>query len=713
MKKISKRILALMLAMIMVISMAACGKKGDEGSDDGEEELSHAEMSAKIYEEELGEFAEYYATAKEAENVSEKFALMAIAEAKLLESGVLLPMKAYGGNFAISRLAPHSEKNILWGTDNEKYYQAVVTTEPIKAEDRDTMKEKWEELKGTGTYLDWAKDYLTSNGYTLKDSYTEVYNEDPETWDVFNSYLSTVPEVLVNTYDGLLEYDVEGTLQPALAASLPEVSEDGLTYTFKIREGVKWVDSQGREIAEVKADDWVAGMQHLLDACAGTEYLVQGVIVNAAEYINGEVTDFSEVGVKALDDYTLQYTLEAPCTYFTTMFGYSVFAPLCRTYYADQCGGGFGAEYETKAETCTYGTSPDNIAYCGPFLVTSFTEKNSVVFEQNPTYWNKDAMNITKFVRSYNDGSEPTKSYNDMLAGTIDGCGLNSSSLEVAKSDGNFDKYGYIKEPDATTYTLYLNLNRGTWANFNDETVCVSEQTEEDAERTNAAFNNVHFRRALVFSVDRATYQAQSVGEDLKNISLRNSYTPWNLVSLEEDATVEINGEEQTFAAGTYYGEIVQAQLEADGSTIVAYNPEADNGNGSGDGYDGWYNAEEAAAELEIAIEELEKEGVEISKENPIQIDYPFDGTVESFTNQANALKQSIEKTLGGKVVVNLLATDYSGWLYSAYYPTYGYENNYDISDCSGWSPDYGDPSTFLDTFLDETGYCNKSIGLY
>ena len=704
-----KRLLALLLAGVMVLSMAACGNKEEE--EEGGEELSYNEISAQIYDAELTDFSDEYANVTSASSVSEKYALSAIAEAKLLESAVLLPTSASGGNYAISRLAPYTIDFALWGNDMNKFYTALVTEELIESAHRDEMKAKWNEVKGTGTYLEWAKDYLTSKGYTLKDTYTEAYSSDPTTWDMFNSYLSVDSENVVNTYDSLLEYDAEGILQPALAEAMPTVSDDGLTYTFKIREGINWVDSQGRVIAEVCADDFVAGMQHLLDCCGGMEYLVDGLIVNATEYIDGTV-DFSEVGVTALDQYTVEYKLTKEASYFTTMFGYTVFAPLCRTYYEGQ-GGGFGAEYEEKAATSTYGSSPDNIAYCGPFLITSYTAENSIVFTQNESYWNKDAMNITKYVRLFNAGDQPTKAYEDMKAGTIDGCSLNTSALELAKQDGLFDKYQYVTTPDATIFTFYINLNRQIYHNFNDDTVCVSPQDEEAQGRTNAAVNNVHFRRALLYSMDRVQYNAQAVGDDLAAVSLVNSYTPWNLVILDEEVTVDINGTATTFPAGTAYGEILQAQLTADGSTIVAYNPEADNGSGSGYGYDGWYNPEEAVKELEVAIEELAADGVEITAENPIQIDYVYYTESETFTNKANVIKQSVESVLGGKVQINLIATDYTGWLYSAYYPQYGYEANYDISDCSGWAPDYGDPSTFLDTFIKESGYCNKSIGIY
>ncbi|MBQ9119168.1 MAG: peptide ABC transporter substrate-binding protein [Lachnospiraceae bacterium] len=751
MRKFSKRVLSVALSTAMAFSLVACGSKDDSNKDSGNgtentgntgsestggntgsentgntgsestggntgsetAELSYDEQSKKIYDAVLGEFYDAYMVAKEADNVSERYALMAVAEAKLLESGVMLPLTSRGGNYTISRLAPNTVDYTLWGNDNERIHQAIVTTELISTEHRDEMKAKWNEVKGTGTYEQWVKDYLVEKGYTLKDSYTTTYTSDPETWDVLATSLAADSEMIVQTYDGLLEYDMEGVLQPALAESY-SVSEDGLVYTFNLRKGVKWVDSQGREVAEVKADDFVAGMQHMMDAMGGLEYLVQGVIVNASEYIDGEVTDFSQVGVKAVDDYTLQYTLVAPTSYFDTMLGYGVFAPMSRSYYESQ-GGKFGVEYDSAATTYTYGKTPENIAYCGPFLVTNATALNTIVFSANESYWNADNINVKKYTVLYNDGSEATKAYNDAIAGTTDGAGLNASALELAKQDGNFEKYAYVASCDATSFMAFYNLNRAAFANFNDATKVVSTQTEEIAARTKAAMNNVHFRRAISFAVDRGAYNAQSVGEELKLTSLRNSYIPGTFIQLAEDVTIDINGTATTFAAGTWYGAIVQAQIDADGVAIKAFDPTADGGIGSSDAYDGWYNADEAVAELNKAIEELAAAGVAIDESNPIYIDVPYPANSESYTNRVNAYKQSLENVLGKKVIVTPVAcADYTEWYYAGYYPSYGYEGNYDMSDVSGWGPDYGDPATYLDTMLpDYAGYMMKAMGIY
>ena len=704
-----KKILAVLLVSVMLLGvLTSCGPANNTPKAP---ELEGAD--GQIYTANLGEFYDAYYAAKQETNVSKKYALMAIAEAKLMEAAVMLPLTTNGGNYAISRVAPYTVDYQLWGNDSDRFYTALVATDFIKAEHRTEMKAKWAELKGTGEYYAWAKNYLVTNGYTLKDTYKLGYSSDPQTWDALATSRAADSEAIVNTYDGLYEYNCEGMLTPALAESYT-VSKDGLTYTFKIREGVKWVDSQGREVGTVTADDFVAGMQHMLDAAGGLEYLVNGVILNAGAYIDGEVTDFAEVGVKATDTYTLVYTLEQPTSYFMTMLAYNIFAPMNRAYYESK-GGKFGDEYDTAADDYTYGTTPDTIAYCGPYRVTTLTAKNTIVFTANESYWNKDAVAIKTLTWLYNDGKDPLKAYNDAKAGVVDGAGLNTAALANAKTDGLFTPYGYVSGTDATSFCAFYNLNRQATHNFNDETVGVSKHTEESRALVKAAMNNVHFRRALSFATDRATYNAQVVGEDLKLNSLRNSYTPGTFVQLEEDVTVSINGTKTTFKKGTNYGEIMQAQIDADGVKIKVWDPAADDGVGSSDGFDGWYNVDNAKAELAVAIEELAAAGYTVSAENPVKVEFCYLSTSATYANRAQAYKQSIETALEGKVEVVLIElTDIYDWYYAGYYANNGTEMNYDAYDVSGWGPDYGDPSTYLDTFLPEgAGYMTMLLGIY
>ena len=712
-----KKLVAFVLAAFMILSLASCTKKIEGGGSyvDPYADLEYDDASAKIYDDVLGEFYKAYTEAKKANSVSEKYALMAIAEAKMLEAAIFFPLTADGGNYAISRGAPNTITSVLWGNDSYRYHQALIATEPITAEHRAEMKAKWADIKGTGTYEEWAKSYLQEKGYTIKDTYTIGYSTDPRTWDVLATSRAADSEAIVNTYDGLYEYDIENQLKPALAESYEEIenSDGTVTFRFKIREGV-WVDSQGNKVADIKADDFVAGMQHMMDAQGGLEYLVEGLIVNATEYITGKVTDFSQVGVKAVDDRTLEYTLTGKTSYFMTMLGYGVFAPMSREYYVAQ-GGKFGTEYDPAAEDYTYGTTPDNIAYCGPYTVTNATAENTIVFSANASYWNKDGINVKTIRWLYNDGKDILKAYKDMRAGTIDGCGLNASALEQAKKDGIFDSLHYISATNATTFGSFYNVNRAAFANANDETKVVSNQTAEEANRTMAAMRNQNFRLALSFALDRGTYNAQAVGEDLKLISLNNTYTPGNFVTLEEEVTVKINGKDKTYPAETYYGQIIQDQLDADGYPIKAWDPAADDGIGSSAGYDGWYNVENAKKYLEKAIKELEKEGVAVTEEYPIQLDLPYWAGHKTYDPKAHAYQKSLNDAFGGKVVVNLIACETADdWQDAGYYTEVGSEANYDIYDLSGWGPDYGDPSTYLDTMLPEyAGYMIKCIGIY
>ena len=724
----SKKILSLILVLVMVVSVfASCGNNNNNNDDPGTVTLnpvdpyagmSHADASAALYAKVLGEFDTYYKAAKAATNVSEKFALMAIAEAKLLESGVMLPSTAKGGNYAISRVAPYSISSILWGNDSYRFYSALIVNEdPLTPALRDEMKAKWAECETADEYLAWAKSFLAGKGYTISDKYTFGYTSDPKTWDALATSNAADSEAIVNTYDGLLEYDAKNNQVPALAESYT-VSEDGTVYTFKIREGVNWVDYQGKVIEAVTAHSFVAGFQHMLDAAGGLEYLVQGVVKGANEYIEGEITDFAQVGIKALDDYTLQYTLEAPTSYFTTMLGYNVFAPMSKTFFEAK-GGVFGvdayADASADADKYTYGTSHENIAYCGPYLVKSAVSENTIVFEANSAYWNTDKVQIKTLTWKFLSGKNATESYDLMKDGTFAGAGLNSDAAAKAEADGWFDLYAYVSGTDATSYPVFMNVYRSQYGNYNDESVAATTLSDLEKVRANLAMQNVNFRLALTTALDRGSYNATTVGDDLKLASLVNSYTPGNFVKLEEAVTVKINGVDKTYAAGTYYGKIMQDQLDADGVKITVWDPTADGGVGASFGFDGWYNVEYCRELLAKAVTELKAQNVEITKENPLKLEIPYYDISDIYTNRAAALEQSIEASTEGLVDIVLIkcgGEDAYNWYYATYFPAAGDDMNFNLMDNSGWGPDYGDPSTYLDTMF-FGGYMLKCIGLY
>lgn len=732
-QKMKKSGISVLLVLTMLLSLlSGCGSGSQDPNgaltQPGENSFSYQDpygvyaddydgLSQAIYSDHLGAFYELYEQAKSARSVSVRHALMAQAEAKLMEAAVMMPNYSGGGAYALTRVAPYTIPYALWGNDRYRYHNAVLTTELIAAEHIGEMRSQWARLKGSGTYEQWAKDYLTQKGYKLKDTYALLYSGDPETWDVLATSKSVDSRALINTYDGLYEYDCEGTVQPALATgyTVTENSDGTVSYTFTLRSDAVWVDSQGRQIAQVTADDFVAGLQHMMDAAGGMEYLTEGVILGADAYISGEITDFSEVGIKAPDAHTVVYTLSSPVPYFMTMLGYGVFAPLCRSYFLSK-GGAFGTDYTDEvASKMSYGKTPNDIAYCGPYLISSYTPGNTVVFSSNPSYWNSDQINIKTITWRFSDGTDVLKGYNDTVSGTVDGANLNASATVQAKNDGMFERYAYVSSNDATTFFTFYNLNRVATANFNDPTAGVSTKTYEQLARSRAAMHNQNFRLALSCAVDRGAYNAQSVGEDLKNTSLRNTYTPGNFVFLTEEVTVPVGDVDKTYAAGTYYGQIMQDQIDADGYQIKVWDPAAENGIGSSDGFDGWYDPVYAQQLLNTAAAQLAAQGVEISSENPIYLDFPYYSSSETNTNMANAYKKSVERSLNGWVIVNLVdCGDIHGVNYAGYFISMGSEANYELYSYSGWSPDYGDPQTYLDTLLpDYAGYMTMMLGLF
>ena len=744
-----KKILALLLALTMVASMAACGGNNStattaaattapaettaatEAAGDSYtgpdwaaiEAMDHDEASDALYDWNLGEFNTYYQDAKtEIADLNLRMAKMAIAEAKLMESGVFTPVFGNGGAYAMNRVVPRTDTTTSWGVDEYRWHSKLVANELITSEDRAALTALWGESEDAASWIEAAKAYLDEHGYTLNDTWNHAINYELATWDGIASSYTSDHYFVAPTWTPLLEYDVKNVQQPALAESV-DVSDDGTVYTFHLRQGVKWVDQQGREVGEVTADDWVASMEHVIDNNDALGYLMTSSdgcgIKNYDAYLNGEVTDFAEVGVKAVDDYTLEYTLEAPFPAFLSMMGYGCFAPLNRSFYKAQ-GGTFSAEGD-EYTSGNYGTTPANIAYCGAYLVKNFTEKNVTSYVANPSYWNPDAVNTHNINIYFNDGSDPLRTYNEAKAGTLSGCAFNSSALVLAKEDkpeGSdktyFDLYQYTTANDGSTFCGWVNVNRGSWANFNDNTIGVSTQTDEQKAATRAALNNQNFRLALATGFDRGAFNSTIVGEELKYASLRNSYTPGDFLVTTAEVTVEINGEATTFPAGTYYGQIEQAQLDADNVPLQVWDPNGNDGAGSGDGFDGWYNADNAAAYMEKAIAELAQVGVEVSAENPIHIDVPMGAYAESYTNRANAYKQSIEKATNGCVVVDLVSyADNTSYSYSYYRTSNGSEANYDVAPgTSGWGPDYGDAQSYLDT-VQPYGYMNKQLGLY
>ena len=683
-----KKILSLVLALVMLSSVCFAEGVTYERGDDEE-----------VYYSILGEYEELCLAAKEAATDDERFVLYAQAEALLLDSAVMIPTTTQNGAYTISRIAPRTVPYVQWGNDDDRFKGLVISGDDfLTPAERADLFALWDAaVKGEGVYDPAA--YLTEKGHTLNRNYKRTFSTAPVTLDWLNTSSQADTEITVNTVDGLVEYNNLSQMMPALAESWT-ISEDGTVYTFKIREGVYWYTSEGTEYAEVTAKDFEAGFHHMMDAEAGLEWLVDGVVVGVSEYLYAGGS-FDDVGYKATDKYELTVTLTKPYSYFMTMLTYSLFLPICEDWFLSH-GGVFGKEEYAAASaesSYTFGKSTDvaSQVYCGPFLIQKLNADSEIYLAKNPNYYKIDEVNLDSITWIYDAGENPIQTYNDVVAGVYASTGLTQSTgtLDLAKADGNFDKYVYISETTSTTYSGGPNLNRGTFALASG--ACASNKTEQQKIDTETAMMNKNFRKALLKAFDKETYNAVSRGTDLALTNLRNMYTHPNFVKLNEDTT---DADGHTFVGGTFYGEMVQYYLDQLGANINV-----------SDGTNGWYDPEGAVECLKAAVEEL---GDTVTW--PIQIDVVYLSSAAANTAQAQAYKQVTEACLGTDyVVVNLIeATTSADFYASGYRASNGEAGNFDMFYGSGWGPDFGDPCTYLDTFLGGgAGYMTKVIGLF
>ena len=494
-------------------------------------------------------------------------------------------------------------------------------------------------------------------------TYSYVFASNPDTLDYITSTRGSTSSITTNLIDGLLENDKYGNLVPSMAESWT-VSKDGLTYTYKIRQGAKWYTSEGEEYAEVTAHDFVTGLKYAADKKAENLYLVQDSIKGLADYVEGKTSDFETVGVKAVDDYTLQYTLNKPESYWNSKTTGGILSPVNEAFLKSK-GDDFGS------------VTPSSILSNGPYLFKSFTSKSLIEFEKNPNYWDKDNVKIEKVKLSFYDGSDQDSLARGFLEGNYtDGRIFPTSSVFDQLKKGNEDKITYTPQ-DAVTFYYLFNVNRQSY----NQTM---KQTDKEKADSRAAMQNKDFRQAINFAFDRHAYAAQTNGEDGADRILRNTVTPSNFVQI----------------GGKNFGDAVNEK-------IVNYGTEWSNIN-LNDAQPAFLNADKAKAEFAKAKESLQAEGVTF----PIHLDMPVDQTAKLDVQQASSFKQTVEETLGSdNIVIDVIQLSPDEKDNATFFADTAEQKDYDI-DISGWSGDYSDPKTYLDLLDPDSGSQLKNLGL-
>ena len=365
-----------------------------------------------------------------------------------------------------------------------------------------------------------------------KSIYDMVYFGEIETLN----YLVTDTEVdyalCSNLVDNLMDYDSYGNIVPGLAESWSS-NDDMTVWTFKIRKGVKWVDCDGNEVAEVKADDWVASAQYVNDAFneSGNQYIYDtgGVVRNAQNYYDyteymmlsdsgkrtvdedgNEIVPVDEVkpgdiGVTAPDDYTLVYTLDYPCPFFLSCLSYSAYMPVNRQF-LNETGDMFGR-------------SKENILYNGAFRLTEFIPQERRTFVKNDKYWDKDNVHIDEIRAKFQ--KDPLQVTPEMfLNGDIDQVLISADAMESWMSDPEAASQVHSMRPDIA-YSYFYGFN------FDPQ---FDARYEPDNWRK--AVVNEDFRKSVMYSLDRRAL-AEVYEPYNPEILLQKTITPKTFVSVD------------------------------------------------------------------------------------------------------------------------------------------------------------------------------------
>ena len=506
---------------------------------------------------------------------------------------------------------------------------------------------------------------LTACGKSASDvkTYSSTFGADPTTFNYLLDYSGDNTAVVTNLVDGLLENDNYGNLIPALAEDW-SVSKDGLTYTYKLRQDAKWFTVDGEEYAPIKAQDFVTGIKYAADNKSQALDLIQNSIKGLDDYVTGANTDFSNVGVKAVDDHTVEYTLTRPEPFWNSKTTNSILFPVNEEFLTSK-GKEFG---ELK---------PDSILYNGPYLLKDFTSKSSLEYMKNPHYYDQEKVTIERVKLAYVDGSDQDMTIRNFESGAYSSAGVYPNSSNFAKTKEKYKDNIVYSLQDATSWYYNFNVNRQTYNH-------TAQTSDEQKQATQAAILNKNFRQAINFAIDRTAYSAQSNGEEAAKNTLRNTLVPPTFVQVGDKT----------------FGETVSSKLVNYGTQWSNMNLE--------DAQDGYFNKEKAQAQFAEAKKELEAQGVTF----PIHLDLPVDQVNKTLLPKIHSLKQSVESTLGAENVVidvvQISTEDYANATFQA--PTTA-DHDYDLN-LDGWSADYQDPSTYLNPFNAEDGFYLKILGL-
>ena len=490
-----------------------------------------------------------------------------------------------------------------------------------------------------------------------------VASRELETFNILYSQRLEDTENLTNLVDGLLESDTKGELVPCIAEEWG-TEDGGLTWTFKLREGVKWVDVNGQEKADCVAQDFATGLEWVLNFykndSSNTAMPIE-MIKGAKEYYEytktlseeeakaltaGEGSKFREmVGLETPDDYTVIYHCITEKPYFDSLASYVALYPMAQGM-VDELGGA-DAVRSMNNETMWYN---------GCYTMTSYIQGNEKIFTKNPMYWDTEAKLFdTVTVKMVESNDVAFQLYQ---TGDVDYVQLGEAQVNTIAKDANNEFHDYLVPdvPSHFSYQVQFNYNKN------------KEDGTPDT-NWNTAIANEAFRLSWYYGIDFTNYWKRV--NAINPMSCENNfYTMKGLVYTSD---------------GTDYTDLVRKEMgmtDENGTTPIRLD------------------AEKAEQYKQQAIEELTAQGVTF----PVEADFYISASSQTALDSANVLAQVFSDCLGDDYVKLNIKTYIQSSRNEVSVP---HLHSFMIN---GWGADYGDPQNYLGqmTYGEDNAYYSQ-----
>lgn len=543
--------------------------------------------------------------------------------------------------------------------------------------------------------------------------YQNFYEQDISTFNYIVTNNHSDYTHIANFIDGLVENDKYGNIIPSIARSWTNEIIDGKQiWTFYLKENIYWSDYKGNKYDSVTANDFVTTLKYILNynIHSNNYSLPASLVENAKNYYNATLIknynlddvnkkiyelkesdnnielayyktiknafdfcesyicsdDFNTVGVKAINDYELKFTLNTPAPYFLSALTYCSFLPTSEKFIKE-----IGIN--------NFGTNKKNLLYNGAYILKDYFHSSKIEYEKNPNYWDKDNVFIDKIVLSklFN---VPTSIYTRLSyeTGNIDEFYVNKYDEEgYEKYVTGKENQGSLTNPvgnntyysteitDFTTYYFIFNQNRTTNK--------YSSLSKEEISISNKALSNSNFRKALIYGLTRDTYIS--------------SYT--NLISslVPKGFIIHNNKDYNQYFVEEYANRNNISISEA--QTIVIDN--------------NYHNVDLSSYYLNLALEELLLEGIN----KPIKIEFSYFANqdyiqydlyrIKQWNNLLNGCELESDTCNFSKIEIVLNDTLNSHNKFSEAIQS----GEYSIS-IIGLNPNFLDPLSYLEAFKDD-----------